>query len=75
MMNFLKSFLSNEKTAEEKNLEAAHLVRDVILIDGAAEDETPPATSCGALPAEGYAEEEYAADYSGGGCGGCGCRR
>jgi hypothetical protein len=67
MFNFLKSFLSGEKTAEEQSLftemqsasaENTAKKRDVILLDAYAMD----------------GEEEEPAGGCGSGCGGCGCR-
>ncbi len=59
MMSFLKSFLSGEKSADERalqdNMQAAKK-RDVIALDSSSDEE---ASGCGTPK---------------GGCGNCGCR-
>jgi hypothetical protein len=60
MIGFLKSFFSNEKSADEQALIAAQAKpRDVMVIDAYAMDETEEEDSGGCSPR--------------GGCGSCGC--
>jgi hypothetical protein len=58
MIDFLKSFLSGDKTSDEKALMASMQKkdRDILLINGAVQ------------------EEEEKAGCGSGGCGGCNCR-
>lgn len=61
MMTFLKSFFSNEKSAEELALMAGVKKRDVMMVDGSpSEDEEEQAGGCGT-------------QQKSSGCGGCGC--
>ena len=62
MIDFLKSFFSNEKSPEEQALLSGNQPRDVMRVGG-YEEPAEEASGCGTQkPA------------SGGGCGGCGCR-
>lgn len=63
MMSFLKSFLTGEKSVEEKAILAGQQKkRDVMTVDAFAADEE-----------EVSGEEACQTTYSG--CGGCGCRQ
>jgi hypothetical protein len=60
MIDFLKNFFSNEKSAEERSLLSAQdKERDVLVVDAYAMAED---------------EEEEAQEYCSSPCGGCGCR-
>ncbi len=60
MIDFLKSFLSNDKSPEEQALMAKQRQHDVMVLESDCDEEED--------------EEHCATQKQNGGCGGCGCR-
>ena len=62
MIDFLKNFLSGDKTPEEQALVKSSKVRDILMVSGESDETQPEPEACDDEPS-----------YGGGCCGG-GCR-